>query len=311
MSGSETKKKWVTVMGSFVADLAFRTDRVPVWGETLMGQSFKLGPGGKGSNQAVAAARAGGRVSFISKLGPDPFGDMARQLYAAEAIDTRFLFRTSSATGAAAIIVDAAKGENAIIVVPGACFEVTTAEVDQARELIAASSIFVAQLELSLPAVEHGLALAHSLGVTTILNPAPAQPLPVSIYQHIDYITPNETETAALTGIAVTSLGDAEKAADAFLAWGVRNAVITLGAQGAFVKNANGSEHVPAIDAGKVVETTGAGDAFNGGLAVALSEGMGLVEATHFGCATAAISITRPGTAPSMPTRAEIDALLG
>jgi ribokinase len=297
-------------MGSFVADLAFRTSRIPAWGETLMGESFKLGPGGKGSNQAVAAARAGGRVSFISKLGPDPFGDMARALYETEGIDTQFLFRTASATGAAAIIVDAEKGENAIIVVPGACFEVTAAEVDQARALIAASSIFVAQLELSLPVVEHGLALAHSLGIATILNPAPAAALPESIYQHIDYLTPNESEAAALTGIPVANIDDAEKAADVFLARGVRNVIITLGAQGAFVKNAQVKAHVPAIDAGPVVETTGAGDAFNGGFAVALSEGMDLIEATRFGCATAGISITRPGTAPSMPSRAEIDTLL-
>jgi len=167
------EKKWVTVLGSFVADLAFRTNRIPVWGETLMGNEFKLGPGGKGSNQAVAAARAGGRVSFISKLGPDPFGDMARALYKSEGIDTQFLFTTQSATGAAAIIIDAHKGENAIIVVPGACFEVTAEEVDQARALIAGSAIFVAQLELPLPVVEHGLTLAHSLGVPTILNPRP------------------------------------------------------------------------------------------------------------------------------------------
>ena len=198
-------------MGSFVADLAFRTERVPAWGETLMGQSFQLGPGGKGSNQAVAAARAGGRVSFISKLGPDPFGDMARALYQKENIDTEFLFTTDTATGAAAIIVDAARGENAIIVVPGACFEVTVAEVEQARQRIADSTIFVAQLELSLPVVEYGLALAHSLGVTTILNPAPAQSLPESIYRNIDYITPNESETAALTGLPVTSLAEGRK----------------------------------------------------------------------------------------------------
>jgi len=303
------EKKWVTVLGSFVADLAFRTNRVPVWGETLMGSEFKLGPGGKGSNQAVAAARAGGRVSFISKLGPDPFGDMARALYKTEGIDTQFLFATASATGAATIIIDAIKGENAIIVVPGACFEVTAAEVDQARDLIANSGVFVAQLELPLVVVEHGLALAHSLGVPTILNPAPAQPLPESIYRHIDYITPNESEAAALTGIAVSTAADAERAADAFLARGVRNAVITMGAQGVFVKNADVRAHVPAVSAGKVVETTGAGDAFNGGFAVALSEGMDLVEAARLGCATAGISITRPGTAPSMPTRAEIDAL--
>jgi ribokinase len=302
-------KKWVTVLGSFVADLAFRTHRIPVWGETLLGSEFKLGPGGKGSNQAVAAARAGGRVSFISKLGLDPFGDMARVLYKSEGIDTQFLFKTQSATGAATIIIDASKGENAIIVVPGACFEVTAAEVDQARALIAGSSVFVAQLELPLTVVEHGLALAHSLGVPTILNPAPAAPLPESIYHHIDYITPNESEAAALTGVPVTTVADAEKAADAFLARGVPNAIITLGAQGVFVKNAQVRAHVPAVNAGKVVETTGAGDAFNGGFAVALSEGIGLVEAARFGCATAGISITRPVTAPSMPTRAEIDAL--
>lgn len=304
-----TEKKWVTVMGSFVADLAFRTGRIPVWGETLMGNEFKLGPGGKGSNQAVAAARAGGRVSFISKLGSDPFGEMARALYKTEGIDTQFLFATKSATGAAAIIVDAEKGENAIIVVPGACFEITAAEVDQARSLIAGSCVFIAQLELSLPVVEHGLALARALGVPTILNPAPATPLPESIYQYIDYITPNETEAAALTSVPVATVVDAEKAADAFLARGVHNAIITLGAQGAFVKNARVKAHVPAVNAGKVVETTGAGDAFNGGFAVALSEGMGLVEAVRFGCAAAGISITRPGTAPSMPTRSEIDAL--
>jgi ribokinase len=303
------EKKWVTVLGSFVADLAFRTNRIPVWGETLMGNEFKLGPGGKGSNQAVAAARAGGRVSFISKLGPDSFGDMARALYKTEGIDTRFLFTTQSATGAATIIIDAHKGENAIIVVPGACFEVTSEEVDQARALVAGSSVFVAQLELPLAVVEHGLALAHSLGVPTILNPAPAAPLPESIYRYITYITPNESEAAALTGVPVSTVADAEKAADAFLARGVPNAIITLGAQGVFVKNAQVRAHVPALDAGKVVETTGAGDAFNGGFAVALSEGMDLVEAARFGCATAGISITRPGTAPSMPTRAEIDAL--
>ncbi|HXB61564.1 MAG TPA: ribokinase [Acidobacteriaceae bacterium] len=303
-------KKWVTVMGSFVADLAFRTDRVPAWGETLMGPSFQLGPGGKGSNQAVAAARAGGRVSFISKLGPDAFGQMARDMYAKEGIDTQFLFKTQTPTGAAAIIIDAQKGENAIIVVPGACFEVTEAEVDSARSLLADSSVFVAQLELSLPVVEHGLALAYSLGVPTILNPAPAMPLPESVYKFVDYITPNETETAALTGIPVGSIDDAERAADAFLIRGVRNAIITLGAQGAFVKNSKLKGHVPAVDAGKVLETTGAGDAFNGGFAVALSEGMDLITAARFGCATAGISVTRAGTAPSMPTRAEIDAIL-
>jgi ribokinase len=302
-------KKSVTVLGSYVADLAFRIDCLPTWGETRMGQSFQLGPGGKGSNQAVAAARAGANVSFISKLGPDPFGEIARTLYRAEGIDTQYIFTSPNPTGAAAILIDAAKGENAIIVVPGACFELTPAEVDQATERIAASSVFVTQLELALPTVEHGLRLAHIHGVPTILNPAPATTLPNSIFPLCDYLTPNETEATALTGIPITDLASAEQAAAALLARGVRNVILTLGAQGALIKNHTLTRHVPAVDAGPVVETTGAGDAFNGGLATALSEGMNLVEATQFACAAAGISVTRPGTAPSMPHRPEIDAL--
>jgi ribokinase len=299
----------VTVMGSFVADVAFRIDRLPTWGETRMGQSFQLGPGGKGSNQAVAAARAGATVSFISKLGPDPFGEIARTLYREEGIDTQFIFSSPNPTGSAAILIDAAKGENAIIVVPGACFELTPAEVDQATDLIASSAVFVAQLELPLATVEHGLRLSHTHHVPTILNPAPATTLPEAIYPLCDYFTPNETEAASLTGIPVSDLASAEEAATALLARGVRNVILTLGAQGALIKNATLTQHVPAITAGPVVDTTGAGDAFNGGFAAALAEGMDLIEATKFACVVAGISVTRPGTAPSMPKRTEIDAL--
>jgi ribokinase len=305
-----SKSRRVTVMGSYVADLAFRIDRLPGWGETRMGESFQLGPGGKGSNQAVAAARAGAHVSFISKLGPDAFGEIARTLYRNEKIDTQYIFSTSNPTGAAAILIDAAKGENAIVVVPGACFELTPAEVDQATNLIAASAVFVTQLELSLPTVEHGLRLARAHGVPTILNPAPAATLPGTIYPLCDYLTPNETEAAALTGIPVTDLASAEAAATALLNRGVRNVVLTLGAQGALIKNRTIAHHVSAVDAGPVVETTGAGDAFNGGLATALAEGFNLIESTRFACAVAGISVTRPGTAPSMPHRSEINSLL-
>jgi ribokinase len=176
--------------------------------------------------------------------------------------------------------------------------------------MIAGSAVFVTQLELSLLTVEYGLKLAHSLGVPTILNPAPCCSLPESIYRYCDFMTPNETEAEMLTGIHVASLEDAEQAADELLARGVRNAIITLGAQGALVKNATTRQHVPAFNAGPVVETTGAGDAFNGGLAVALAENMDVVHAVRFGCAAAGISVTRPGTAPSMPYRREVDALL-
>jgi ribokinase len=302
--------KFVTVMGSFVADMAFRTEKLPAWGETYMGKEFRLGPGGKGSNQAVAAARAGARVSFISKLGKDSLGDIAWDLYRAEGIDTRHLLETEVGTGAAAIILDAKSGENAIIVVPGACFTLTPSEVKGARDLIAESAVFLTQLELALPTVLFGLELAHSLGVTTILNPAPGLALPESVYPNCDFLTPNESEAEVLTGIRVGSLADAERAADALLGRGVGTVVVTLGAQGALVKNARIREHVAAVDAGPVLETTGAGDAFNGGLAVALAEGRGMVEAVRFGCAVAGISVTRAGTAPSMPWRGEVEKLL-
>ncbi len=297
-------------MGSYVADLAFRTEKLPTWGETGMGATFQLGPGGKGSNQAVAAARAGAHVSFISKLGRDAFGELARKTYREEGIDTTYLLDTTSPTGAAAIIIDATTGENAIIVVPGACFELTPQEVAAARPLIANAAIFVTQLELSLPTVEYGLKLAHSCSVPTILNPAPACQLTDTTLQLCDYLTPNETEAEFLTGIRVASLADAEQAADILLARGVRNVVITLGAQGALVKNTAIRHHVPAYEAGEIAETTGAGDAFNGGFAVALAEGKDIVQAAHFGCAAAGISVTRHGTAPSMPLRREVDILL-
>ncbi|HEY6464477.1 MAG TPA: ribokinase [Candidatus Acidoferrales bacterium] len=304
-------EKFITVLGSFVADLAFRTKRIPAWGETVLGSGFILGPGGKGSNQAVAARRLGHRVNFISKLGRDPFGDLARRMYEREGIDAQFVFEAPDlSTGGAAIIIDEARGENAIIVVPGACYEVTPAEIDLARSRIAESAVFLTQLELRLPSVEHGLRVAHELGVQTVLNPAPAIGLPEGIFPLCDYLTPNESEAAAITGIVVENLAQAERAAQALLDRGTRNVVLTLGAEGALVKNDKIMEHIPAVDAGPVVETTGAGDAFNGGFAVALAEGKDIVAATRFACAVAGISVTRPGTAPSMPTRAEVDALL-
>lgn len=307
---SDRKNKSVVVMGSYVADLAFRTPKLPAWGETCMGSAFQLGPGGKGSNQAVAAARAGAHVSFISKLGNDSFGKMARTMWNNEGIDASHVGCTTTSTGAAAIILDERSGENAIIVVPGACYDLCPHDVDDARSVIASGAVFLTQLELPLASVQHGLELAHSLGVTTILNPAPACQLAETIYPHCDFVTPNESEAELLTGMAVQSLADAERAANALLARGARNAIITLGSRGALVKNASTTQHVAAFDVGPVVETTGAGDAFNGGLAVALAEGLDVLDATRFACAVASLSVTRPGTAPSMPQRSEVDALL-
>jgi ribokinase len=303
--------KRIAILGIFVADVAFRTPRNPAWGETVIGSGFKLGPGGKGSNQAVAAARLGGSVGFISKIGKDTFGDLARRTYAEERIDTTHLYETDDyATGAAAIIIDEIKGENAIIVYPGACSHLTVAEVDKARGEIGRSAAFMTNLELPVPAVVRGLEIAHELGVPTIFNPAPAVPVPASIFALCDYVTPNESEAAGLTGLPVASLAEAERAAEALLVKGARNVVITLGEKGALVKNAKLTKHVPAFVVGPPVETTGAGDAFNGGFAVALSEGRDLMTAVEFGCAVAGISVTRPGTAPSMPQRHEVDRIM-
>ena len=301
----------IAVMGSFITDLAFRTAQLPAWGQTILGSGFLLGPGGKGSNQAVAAARLGARVSFISKLGRDAFADLARRTWQEEKIDARFVFETGDQpTGAASIVVNEASGDNAIVVVPGSGLLLTAAEVDQARAAIAESAVFLTQLESPLAVVHHALRLAGSLGVRTILNPAPGLPLPADVYPLCDYLTPNESEAATLVGAPVTSLAEAERAASTLLGRGARAVIVTLGANGALVKTPEVTQHVPAVDAGPAVETTGAGDAFNGGLAMALAEGMDVVAATRFGCAVAGISVTRHGTAPSMPHRSEVDALL-
>ena len=301
----------VAILGTFVADLTFVAGRVPAMGETMLGEDFRIGPGGKGSNQAVAARRAGADVLLVAKLGRDDFGDMARKLYAAEGISARHLIDAAEQpTGAAWIFVDSRSGENAIIIVAGAGGAITPAEVEAAAEGIAGAAVFMTQMEVPSMAAARGLEIARESGVTTVFNPAPAAPFPESVYASVDFLTPNETEAAMLTGVPVRDLDQAEAAADRFLAKGVGAAVITLGERGAFVKSRTVRAHVPAFDAGAVVETTGAGDAFNGAFAAALAEGASALEAVRFGCAAGALSVTRAGTAPSMPRRPEIETLL-
>lgn len=302
--------KPIVILGIFVADTAYRADRQPKIGETILGKSFVLGPGGKGSNQAVAASMAGGRTHFITRLGNDAFADIAHATWKKAGVHPEITVDAESYTGAAYIFIEDATGNNAIIVSPGAAGRVSPADVDKNRALIESAAIFVTQLEQPIPAAHHALEIARAARVTTILNPAPAAHLSDEILALCDFITPNETEAEALTGLPVTSIPEAEAAADALLAKGVGTVIITLGANGAFYRDRTRSVHVPVISAGPVVETTGAGDAFNGGFAVALSEGQPVIDAVRFGCATAGISVTRPGTAPSMPLRAEIDALL-
>jgi ribokinase len=303
----------VLVLGSFVADLAFRAARLPAWGETLMGDTFALGPGGKGSNQAVAAARAGANVRMMSKLGDDAFGNIAREIWAADGIDASLVGTSDTPTGAAAILIDSARGENAIIVVPGACFTLTPAEVDAASDSIESAGVFLTQLELPLDTVQRGLEIARAAGVPTILNPAPAptSPLPDALIALADYFIPNESEAALLTGLTVETVEQAEIAADSLIARGARNVILTLGSRGSLLRTADKqSALIPVFSAGPVLETTGAGDAFCGAFAAALAEGRTPADAARFASACAGISVTRPGTAPSMPQRAEIESLL-
>lgn len=302
--------KPIVILGVFNADTSYRAARMPRMGETVLGQGFALGPGGKGSNQAVAAARAGGRAHLVTRLGRDDFAALARSTWAAAGVRPEVTEDGDSHTGAAFIFLDAATGDNAIIVAPGAGGRIAPADLDARADLIRGAAVFLTQLEQPLAAARRGLEIARAAGVTTILNPAPAADLDDDLLSLCDLITPNETEAAALTGLPVASLAEAEAAAGLLMARGVGAVAMTLGAQGVLYRDRAQVVHVPALAAGPVVETTGAGDAFNGALAVALAEGRGPVEAVRFGCAAAGISVTRPGAAASMPSRDEIEALL-
>ncbi len=304
------EQKPVVILGVFVADTAYRAERMPRIGETILGQSFALGPGGKGSNQAVAAGRLGADVHFISRLGADAFGDMALAVWAEAGVKPAVTRDPASYTGAAFIFLEAATGDNAIIIAPGAAATLSPADIDGRAGLIRRAGVFVTQLEQPLAAAARALLIAHKAGVTTILNPAPAQALGDDLLRLCDYVTPNETEAEELTGVRVDGIEAARAAADALLARGVKAVVMTLGAKGALYHTVGRSEVVPAVRAGPVIETTGAGDAFNGGLATALARGVVPVEAVRFGCAAAGISVTRSGSAASMPRLAEVEALL-
>ena len=307
MSGGQ---EGVCVLGIFVADLAFMGDRMPKIGETIAGSGFKMGPGGKGSNQSVAAARAGAKVTFISKIGRDTFGEIAQQTWAAEGIKAQVGLSDVDPTGVAFIYVNDKTGENAIIVYPGAAGTLSPADVEAAAASIRSAKVFVTQLEQPVEAAQRALEIARAAGVTTVFNPAPAERFPDAIYPLCDYIAPNESEAAALVGFPLNSLDDARRAGDLLIAKGAGNALITLGERGALLHGKGSSIHVPAVSAGNVIDTAGAGDAFVGGFAAAIAGGVAPAEAVRFGCTVAGISVTRRGTAPAMPMRAEIDALL-
>lgn len=298
----------VVVLGIFVADAAYRASRLPRMGETVLGSGFALGPGGKGSNQAVAAARAGAQATMLTRLGCDAFAAMARDVWADAGVEDAAIEDVESYTGSAFIFLDTASGDNAIIVAPGAAARICPQDVALWQPRIEAAAVVLTQLEQPVPAAHAALAAAKLAGATTILNPAPAAELPPETLALCDYVTPNESEAETLTGIAVDGPEAAERAARALLARGAGAAAITLGGQGVLYCDGGRVTHLPAMAAGPVVDTTGAGDAFNGGFAAALARGEGIDNALQVGIATAGIAVTRPGAAAAMPTASEVAA---
>ena len=297
--------KKIVVVGSTNMDMVVKTSHIPTHGETVLGGAFFMNPGGKGANQAVAVARLGGDVVFVSKIGNDVFGKQALQGFAAEGIDTScVLFDEALPSGVALITVDAA-GENSIVVASGANGNLLPPDIEAALSEIGAAGVVLLQLEIPLATVEYVAGYAASNGVRVILNPAPAAVLSSTLFSHLDVITPNETEASMISGVEVSDLGTAKQAALRIRALGVRNVVITMGAAGALVLEGEVFTHVPARKV-EPVDTTAAGDVFNGALAVSMAEGLSLPDAVGFACEAAAVSVTRLGAQSSIPHRKEL-----
>lgn len=296
----------IVIVGSFNTDLTTYMERMPRPGETVSGKKFVTGPGGKGSNQAVAAARLNADVTFIGRVGRDAFADIALNTWKQEGITTDFVVQDPDhATGVAPIFVDDS-GENMIVVALGANLAITRADIDAAADIIAQADILMTQLEINYDMVDYALRIAKEKGVRTILNPAPAGELPAETVSLADYLTPNETELEVLSGMPGAS---PEDAARALLTTGEQTVIVTLGGNGAMYVQRERAGRIRGFDV-NVVDTTGAGDAFNGGLAVALAENKALEDAIRFANATAALCVTKPGTAPSMPRRDDVERLL-
>ena len=298
----------ITVVGSFAVGLTIRTPQMPIFGQTLIGSDFDMGPGGKGSNQAVATARLGANSYFVGLIGEDKLGEIAVDLYKTEGVDTRYLRRTTTmATGAGLIILNT-KGENFIILDMGANNLMDGAFVDGAEEQIARSKIVMSVLEIPVAAAQRAMELGKKHGITTILNPAPATPLPESLLRMVDYLTPNESELRILLGLPPDDPTPTPALAARLRSMGVQTVVVTMGENGAVILNEAGETHVPTV-AVDVVDTTGAGDAFNSAFAVALAEGKPLVEAVKYGCCGGATACTKLGVIPALGRREQIDRL--
>ena len=302
----------IVVIGSSNTDMVVKSQRIPAPGETVIGGTFVLAAGGKGANQAVAASRMGAKVTFVAKVGADMFGDQAVAGYQKEGIVTDYIFRDADhATGVALILVDA-NGENLISVASGANGLLSPTDIEQAEAAIAAADVVVTQLETPLEVLACTAKLAKKHGKPLVLDPAPAphEPLPVEILNDVTCIKPNENETERLTGIRVTDLASAQNAADCLLELGVKAAIITLGSDGCLLVETSGKGiHLPGYKV-EPIDTTAAGDAFSGAFACGIGEGRPLHEAANIANAVAALSVTRLGAQPSLPTKTELDAFL-
>jgi len=295
----------IAIVGSYATGLTLKVKRLPSPGETVLASGYRVDYGGKGSNQAVGCARLGTEVTFIARIGKDNFGEMARQLYRAEGINVEFVQEsTEHPTGVGFILVEEGTGNNCIALDPGANEFLSTGDVVQCDAALKNAAVVLTQLEIPVAAAEAALASGRRNGATTILNPAPVRQLPASVLQLVDVLTPNQTEAKVLTGRTANEADPEHMARDLTRA-GVKNVVMTLGERGALVVTESSSKHIPAMQM-HAVDTTGAGDAFNAGLATALANGEALESAVEFAVVTGGLAVTKEGVIPSLPTRAEV-----
>jgi ribokinase len=302
-------KKSILVIGSSNTDMIIQVEKLPQPGETILGGKFTSAAGGKGANQAVGAARAGGDVSFIARIGQDVFGENALAGFVADKINVDYVVRDGTSPSGVALIFVNKRGENSIAVASGANGQLSPLDVRRAKNIFREASVVLLQLETPLKTVQAAAELAFAAGARVVLNPAPAQTLPLNLLKRIYLLTPNENEAEMLSGVSVTDETSVAKAAKKLRAMGVANVIVTLGSRGAYVSGKDFEGLIPGYPV-KAIDSTAAGDVFNGSLAVALAEGKSLVDAARFATAAAAISVTRLGAQISAPTRDEIELML-
>lgn len=299
----------ITVVGSFVMDMIGTVDKFPLEGETVIGKTLKTFPGGKGANQAVAAARLGGKVNMIGMVGKDDFGNTFKSLFKDENIDITHVLTSETEPTAVGLIQINGLGENKIVVIPGANYEYSIEDLEEVREVLKNSNLVITQLELKHEVTFKLIRICHELNVPLILNPAPAIEIPKEYLEKITYLTPNETELEILTGIRVHSMESVKEATRKLLDLGVKNVIGTLGSKGAIIGNNNGFQHIEGYKV-DVVDTVGAGDSFNGALAYCIVEGYSLPEAVKYANAVGALAVTKHGAIPSLPRKEEVEELI-